>query len=135
MIKNLLPFILLLGCSVLPEGYKEFLIGPTWINLEPIATPTGIQNITRTIEFNANKIFEFTMTDPTATIPFLTETYLYKIGYLSPKYSIALFAYEDNIIPNPPTVGTPIFYRFEDNFETLITSSNANMSLPTRWKK
>lgn len=76
-------------------------------------------------------IFDITIAHPVNGTS--TETFFYEVGYYEPKYAIVLYDGSDPSIPNPPIIGPPIFFRFENSFNNLVTSSNANMSLPRKW--
>lgn len=124
---------IVLSCSILPEGYKENLTSGTWINIEKIEIPTGIAIITSKSTFSTDGIYDIEVDNPAAGV--LTQKFFYEVGYYVSKYAIVLYEYSDNIGTNPPVIGTPIYYRFEDNFSILVTSTNANMTFAQEWHK
>ena len=124
---------IILSCTILPEGYEENLTSGTWINQEDINTPTGIDTIDSKSTFSTNGIYKIEIDHPTAGTSI--NTFFYEVGYYVSKYAIVLYEYDDNIGSNPPVVGTPIYYHFEDDFKILITSTNANMTFSQQWHK
>ena len=135
MIKKIILISLLLtGCSVLPKGYETALIG-TWNSSELVTTPTGPGLISRVMVFDTASKVEIDTTTPIGLPAVPTMNFFYKVGYVSPRNAIVFFESGVNVAPNPPAVGSPIYFRFEDDLSTLITSLNANMSLATTWTR
>ena len=117
-----------ISCSILPEGYEENLTSGTWVNVETLTVGT----VTSQSTFSTDGIYDKVVISPGGTV---TQKFFYETGYYVSKYAIILYEYSDNIGANPPVVGTPIYYRFTNDFNTLITSTNANMSLSQTWLK
>ncbi len=115
--------ILFSSCQVIPADYASKLTG-TWTSTETIATSDGNQDITYTQTFS--DVYNITIDDPTAeTVAY--NTYYYNVGYYPPKYAYVFRDIADESI----VVGLPVYFYFEG--DTLVTSTNANMSLPRYW--
>ena len=124
-----------LSCAILPEGYEENLTSGIWFNKEKINTSTGADTIDSQSSFSTNGVYEIVIDDPTVATGPITQKFFYKTGYYVSKYAIVLYEYDDNIGANPPVIGTPIYFHFEDDFKTLITSTNENMTFSQKWNK
>ena len=104
-----------------------------WINTEKINTPTGEADVISKSTFSEDGVYKLNIVYPDGIIS--DSTFFYEIGYYISKYAIVLYEYSDNVGANPPVIGTPIYYRFEDDFEILVTSTNANMTFAQKWNK
>ena len=124
-----------LSCTILPEGYDENLTSGTWINIEKINTPTGVDTIESKSTFSTDGIYDIEIDDPTAPLGPVIQKFFYETGYYVSKYAIVLYEYSDITGANPPVIGTPIYFHFKDDFKTLITSTNENMSFSQEWQK
>ena len=132
-ISLILNFFIILSCQTIPNGYEENLTISPWINTETINTPAGEAVINSTSTFSTDGIYNISIDHPVNGIS--RKTFFYKVGYYQPKYAIILYEFNDNIGFNPPVIGTPIFYYFKDDSNTLITSTNSNMALYQKWHK
>ena len=124
---------IVLSCSVLPEGYEENLKNVTWINKEKIGTPTGEADVISKSTFSEDGIYNIEIDHPIDET--IRNTFFYETGYYVSKFAIVLYEYSDNVGANPPVIGTPIYYRFEDDFKILVTSTNENMTFAQKWNK
>ncbi|MGL4394387.1 MAG: hypothetical protein ACRCS8_04095 [Brevinema sp.] len=122
MKKNLLLFLLLSSCKVLPDNYADKLIG-SWEN-ETTIDLAGT-TATYTMIFDANNGVEIEIIEPSSS---LTTNFTYKVGTIK---SFPAFSFFDD----GKEVAFPNFFEFEDNDKTLITSTNFGMKYPKKWTK
>ncbi|MGL5956605.1 MAG: hypothetical protein ACRC0X_08445 [Brevinema sp.] len=118
----------LFACTILPKGYEAKLTTGTWQSIEPIDTPSGIQNIIYTKTLSPDGVYEIEEDNP-LDLEITRNKFLFKTGYYAPKYAIILYEFD-----NPQAVvGLPIFYYFSN--DKLVTSTNSNMALARIWSR
>ncbi|MGL4389027.1 MAG: hypothetical protein ACRCTJ_06525 [Brevinema sp.] len=126
MIRATLIFLLFSACKIIPDNYRESLIG-SWFNEETIETSGGRQKIQYTATFNLDSTYFLEVIHPVTGTQNLNLTY--QVG------SIDYFPVFNLRNVDGKDVGFPQFYYFQNNDSILVTSTNKNIIFPKRWTK
>ncbi len=136
----LLSSFLLISCQTTPSYYEEMLVSGNWKSYEYIETASGTNAIIYQQRFYTDGTYSIDKQDPTSEDEHTFASYYYTLGYQSPKNAFILYKIEEEDSEGEDTpvyyeVGTPVYYYFDLNDFTLVTSTNSNMSRPRRWSR